>query len=92
MITTQSDAFGDEGPTEHPSKKARLASPAVEDADHYEDDESDNDLQLAGAASASKQGGAMSRSKPDDKADPRDSTKTRLKARGPRYGRTCAST
>jgi hypothetical protein len=27
----------------------------------------------------------MSRSKPDDKADPRDSTKTRLKARGPRF-------
>jgi hypothetical protein len=27
----------------------------------------------------------MSRSKPDDKADPRDSTKTRLKSRGPRF-------
>ena len=78
MITTQSDAFGDEGPTEHPSKKARLASP--------DDDESDNDLQLAGAASSSKQGGVVSRCQQDDKTDPRDSTKTRLKARGPRYG------
>jgi hypothetical protein len=55
MITTQSDAFGDEGHTEHPSKKTRLAS--------SDDDESDNDPQLTGAASSSKytkQGGVMS--------------------------------
>jgi hypothetical protein len=83
MITTQSDAFEDEGSTEHSSKKARLASPAV--ADQSDDDESDNDVQLASAASSSKQGGVMSRSKPDYKEDPRDSTKTRLKARGPRF-------
>jgi hypothetical protein len=81
MIT----AFNDECSTEHASKKARLASPAV--ADQSADDESDNDLQLAGAASSSKQGGVTSRGKrQDDKGDPRDSTKTRLKARGPRNG------
>jgi hypothetical protein len=57
MITTQSDAFGDEGPTEHPSKKARLASPTVKDADHSEDDETDNDPQLEGAAYSLKPGG-----------------------------------
>jgi hypothetical protein len=44
MITTQLDAFGDEGPIEHPSKKARLPS--------TDDDVSDNDLQVAGAASS----------------------------------------
>ena len=82
MITS----FEDEGPTERASKKARLASD-IEDADQSADDESDNDLQLAGAASSSKQGGVMSRGKRDDsKSDPRDSAKTRLKARGPRYG------
>jgi hypothetical protein len=82
MIT----AFNDEGSTEHTSKKARLASPDIENADQSADDESDNDLQLAGAASSSKQGGVTSRGKQDDKGDLRDSTKTRLKARGPRYG------
>ena len=83
MITTQSDAFEDEGSTEHPSKKARLASPDVEDADQSEDDDSDDDHQLEGAASSSKSGGVTSCSKSDDKA--RDSTKTRLKARGPGF-------
>jgi hypothetical protein len=71
-------AFNDEGSTEHTSKKARLVSPAVAD-------ESDNDPELAGAASSSKQGGVMPCSKSDDKEDPRDSTKVRLKARGPRF-------
>jgi hypothetical protein len=78
MIT----AFNDEGSTEHTLKKARLASPDIENADQSADDESDNDLQLEGAAFSSKQGGVTSRGK-----DPRDSTKTRLKACGPRYGR-----
>ena len=74
--------------TEHTSKKARLASPDIENADQSADNGSDNDLQLAGAAaSSSKQGGVTSRGKrQDDKGDLRDSTKTRLKARGPRYG------
>ncbi len=39
------------------SKKERLASPDIENADQFADVESDNDLQLAGAASSSKQGG-----------------------------------
>ncbi len=86
MIT----AFNDKGSTEHTSKKARLASSDIENADQSADDESDNNLQLAGAASSSKQGGVTSRGKQDDKGDPRDSTcnttKTRLKTRGPRYG------
>jgi hypothetical protein len=45
--------------TVHPplSKKERLALPDIENADQSADDESDNDLQLAGAASSSKQGG-----------------------------------
>ena len=63
MIT----AFNDECSTEHASKKARLASPAV--ADQSDDDESDNDLELADATSSSNEGGVMPRSKPDDKAD-----------------------
>jgi hypothetical protein len=45
MIT----AFNNEDSTEHTSKKARLASPDIENADQSADDESDNDLQLAGA-------------------------------------------
>ncbi len=78
MITT----FNDEDSTEY-----CLASPDIENADQSADDESDNDLQLAGAVSSSNQGGVTSRGKrQDDKGDPRDSTKTRLKARGPRYG------
>jgi hypothetical protein len=52
MIT----AFNDEGSAEHTSKKARLASPDIENADQSAVDESDNDPQLAGAASSSKQG------------------------------------
>jgi hypothetical protein len=80
MIT----AVNDECSTDRASKKPRLAS--IGDADQSADDESDNDLQLAGAASSSKQGGVTSRVKQDDKGDPRDSSKTRLKARGPRYG------
>jgi hypothetical protein len=57
MIT----AFNDEGSTEHTSKRARLASPDIENTDQSADDESDNDLQLSGAASSSKQGGVTSR-------------------------------
>ncbi len=83
MITV----FNDEGFIEHTSKKSTLVSADIENADQSADDESDNDLQLAGAASSSKQGGVTSRDKKqDDKGDPRDSTKTRLKTRGPRYG------
>jgi hypothetical protein len=84
MITS----FNDEGSTEHTSKKARLASPDIDHADQSADNGSDNDIQLTGAAaSSSKQGGVTSRGRrQDDKGDLRDSTKTRLKARGPRYG------
>jgi hypothetical protein len=78
MITT-SDALHDDS-TEHPSKTARVASPDVEDADQSEDDDSDDDQHLEGADSSSKSGGVTSCSKSHDKA--RDSTKTRLKARG----------
>ncbi len=62
--------------------------PDIENVDQSADDGSDNDLQLPGAAaSSSKQGGVTSRVKrQDDKGDLRDPTKTRLKARGPRYG------
>jgi hypothetical protein len=52
--------FNDEGSTEHTSKKERLASPDIENAEQSADDGSDNDLQLAGAASSSKQGGVIS--------------------------------
>jgi hypothetical protein len=82
MITS----LNDEGSTEHTSKKARLASSDIENADQSTDDESDDDLQLTGAASSSMQGGVTSRGEQDDKTDPRDSTKTGLKARGPQYG------
>jgi hypothetical protein len=58
-------AFNDEDSTEHTSKKARLASPDIGNADQSADDESDNDLQLAGAASSSKQGRVISRGKQD---------------------------
>jgi len=78
-------AVNDERSTDRASKKPRLAS--IEDADQSADDESDNDLELAGAASSSKQGGVKSRGKrQDDKGDPRDSTKARLKVRGARNG------
>jgi hypothetical protein len=82
-MITKSDTHHDEGSTEPPSTKARVASPDVEDADQSEDDDSDDDHQLEGAASSSKSGGVTSCSKSDDKA--RDSTKTRLKARGPGF-------
>jgi hypothetical protein len=59
MIT----AFNDEGSTEHTSKEARFASPDIENADQSADDEYDNDLQLAGAASSSKQGGVTASGK-----------------------------
>jgi hypothetical protein len=57
MITV----FHDKGSTKHISKKSRLASSVIENADQSADDDSDNDLQLAGAASSSKQGGVVSR-------------------------------
>jgi hypothetical protein len=76
MIIT-SDALDDDS-TEHPSKTALVASPDVEDADQSEDDDSDVDHQLEGAASSSKSGGVTSCSKSDDKA--RDSTKSRCQA------------
>ncbi len=83
MITS----FKNEDFTEHTSNKERLTSPDIENADQSSDDESDNDLQLMGSVSSSKQGGVTSRDKrQEDKGDPRDSTKTRLKDRGPRYG------
>jgi hypothetical protein len=81
MITT-SDTLDDDS-TERPSKTVCVASPDVEDADHSEDDDSDDAHQLEDTVSSSKSGGVTSCSKSDDKT--RGSTKTRLKARGPGF-------
>ena len=52
MITT-SDVLDDDS-TEHPSKTVHVVSSDVEDADQSEDDDSDVDDQLEGAASSSE--------------------------------------